>query len=238
MSNIIGADAAKLAGLQIDTLQKVRNSQITLVHWERFNNLSPEEREARFGDQWKPTPAAVAEQPKPPTLVLVKTTSFGDIEGKKIGKCFTGKRWDYRDGDIDRWLPAQQPAQAACSAGIYQLQNPQGTILREMAAAALKVGPGTALDLLAKALKEQGLTFMLPAIEQMVERQEDGEDTGLRTDGYANLFFVENSDGSVSVLYVRRRGGRWDASVRRLGGDGGWRAGRRLLLRNSDAVSL
>jgi len=40
----IGADAAKLAGLQIDTLQKVRSGQITLGQWERFNNLSFEER--------------------------------------------------------------------------------------------------------------------------------------------------------------------------------------------------
>lgn len=50
MKTIIGADAAKLAGLQIDTLQKVRSRQITLGQWERFNNLSLKEREARFGD--------------------------------------------------------------------------------------------------------------------------------------------------------------------------------------------
>ncbi|MCX6731443.1 MAG: hypothetical protein NTX55_00410, partial [Candidatus Parcubacteria bacterium] len=56
MSNIIGADAAKLAGLQIDTLQKVRNGQITFDQWERFNNLSSDDREARFGD-WKKTRA-------------------------------------------------------------------------------------------------------------------------------------------------------------------------------------
>lgn len=48
---IIGADAAKLAGLQIDTLRKVRSGQITLESWEMFNNLSPEERLARFSDE-------------------------------------------------------------------------------------------------------------------------------------------------------------------------------------------
>lgn len=52
MNTIIGADTAKLAGLQIDTLQKVRSGQITLDQWERFNNLSMNDREARFGD-WK-----------------------------------------------------------------------------------------------------------------------------------------------------------------------------------------
>ncbi|MBI3305539.1 hypothetical protein HYZ82_00170 [Candidatus Nomurabacteria bacterium] len=51
--NTIEADTAtKLAGLQIDTLQKYRDRQITLDQWERFNNLSPEDREEQFGD-WK-----------------------------------------------------------------------------------------------------------------------------------------------------------------------------------------
>ena len=49
----IDAEAAnKLAGLQIDTLSKYRAGQLSLDHWERFNNLTPEAREERFGD-WK-----------------------------------------------------------------------------------------------------------------------------------------------------------------------------------------
>ncbi len=61
MEKHIDADAAKLAGLQIDTLQKVRSGQITLGQWERFNNLSMADREARFGDWKKPEPTAPAE---------------------------------------------------------------------------------------------------------------------------------------------------------------------------------
>ncbi len=175
---------------------------------------------------------------KPPTLVLVKTTPLGEVAGKKTSKCLTGKRWAYRDSDIDRWLPAQQPAQAACQVGVYQLQNSQGTTFREMAAAALKIGSGTSLDLLAKALKENNLTFTLQAIEQLVERQEGGEDVGLLTNGWANFAFVEDSDGSVSVLYVNRLGGRWFGIVDRLDRDDGWFAEYRLLLRNSDTQTL
>jgi len=200
-------------------------------------------------DGWMDNPAAtkkflsglkppVETAAKQPTLVLHKMTSLGDIEGKKTDKCFTGKRWSYRDGDIDRWLPAQQCTQAACSTGVYQLQNSQGTTFREMAATALKIGSGSALDLLAKALKEQKLTFTLSAIEQLVERQESGEDTGLRTDGYANFFFVEDSNGSVSVLNVNRNNGRWDANVSRLVKGDRWDAEDRLLLRNSDTQTL
>ena len=182
------------------------------------------------------TPAAPTA--KPPTLVLHKTVALGQIAGKKTTKCLIGDRWAYKDGDIDRWLWRINPDQPACSVGIYQLQNPQGTTFREMAAAALKVGPGTALDLLVKALKEQGRTFTLPAIEQLVERQESGEDVGLRTDSYANFFFVENLDGSVSVLLVSRHAGRWTPYVHRLDYGFRWSAEYRLLLRNSDAQTL
>jgi hypothetical protein len=48
----IGADAAKLAGLQIDTLQKVRNGQITLNQLEWFNQLSKDDRE-KLIREWK-----------------------------------------------------------------------------------------------------------------------------------------------------------------------------------------
>ena len=49
MSKVIGADAAKLAGLQIDTLQKARDGQITLEHWEWFNKLTKTERDSFSG---------------------------------------------------------------------------------------------------------------------------------------------------------------------------------------------
>ena len=61
MKTIIDAGSAKLAGLQIDTLSKYRAGQLTLDQWERFNNLSPEDREARFGDWKMPEPTAPAE---------------------------------------------------------------------------------------------------------------------------------------------------------------------------------
>ena len=46
METIISADAAKLAGLQIDMLQKMRSGQMTLAQVEWFNNLTKEQRDA------------------------------------------------------------------------------------------------------------------------------------------------------------------------------------------------
>jgi hypothetical protein len=68
MSKIIDAGAAKLAGLQIDSLQKYRDGQLTLGQWERFNNLSSEAREERFGD-WKRS-VSVTEKPTPKFTLL------------------------------------------------------------------------------------------------------------------------------------------------------------------------
>jgi hypothetical protein len=45
----IDAGTAKLAGLQIDMLQKIRNGQITISHLEWFNNLSSLQRDMLSG---------------------------------------------------------------------------------------------------------------------------------------------------------------------------------------------
>lgn len=49
MNNIIGVDAAKLAGLQIDLLQKIRSEQVTMEHLEWFTQLTRGERDLLCG---------------------------------------------------------------------------------------------------------------------------------------------------------------------------------------------
>lgn len=50
---IIEADTAKLAGLQIDMLQKMRQGQMTMDHLEWFNNLSKQQRDMLSGADLK-----------------------------------------------------------------------------------------------------------------------------------------------------------------------------------------
>lgn len=52
-STTIGADAAKLAGLQVDLLQKMRQGQITLDHLEWFIKLSKVQRDMLSGADLK-----------------------------------------------------------------------------------------------------------------------------------------------------------------------------------------
>lgn len=237
---VIGADAARLAGLQIDQLSKVRAGQLSLDHLERFLNLSPEAREERFGDgkKAKETHGDGKRPQAVHVLALHKTVELGDVAGKKTRACMSDKKvWSYRDSDIDSWLPSDQPTQLAGVIGVYQLQK-EGTTFREMAASVLKVALDTPIAELAKLLKERGHTTTAAAVEEMVKRQEAGEDMGLRTDGWANFAFVENADGSVSVLYVDRDVRRWRANVLRLSYVPRWYAENRVLVRNSDTPTL
>ncbi len=65
MNLIIDADAAKLAGLQIDLLQKVRVGHITLGHLEWFTGLTSDERENLLAGK---KPASKPDSPPaPPT---------------------------------------------------------------------------------------------------------------------------------------------------------------------------
>lgn len=81
MSNNIDANTARLAGLQIDQLTKLRVGQITLDQIERFNNLSPEDREERFGDWKRPTSISVAAKVYLKRLFEGETITIGATNG-------------------------------------------------------------------------------------------------------------------------------------------------------------
>lgn len=94
MSNIIGADAAKLAGLQIDTLQKVRLGQITLDQWGWFNNLSFQDRERLVrGELGFVPPTSVG---KAPTIQVA--TTLPDLDYQKAYAALTVTSEEYQEG--------------------------------------------------------------------------------------------------------------------------------------------
>ena len=182
-------------------------------------------------------PPAAMQQPAPPALVLLKVTELGEIAGKETSACFANEAtWYYRDGEIDRWLPPTQPAQSEGVISVYQLQ--EAMTFRKMAAQAARVPAGASLTRLAAGLKERGHVLTLADVELMVAKQKAGEDVGLRTDSFGNFTFVEDANGSVSVLCFDRSDRGWHANVYRLDDSCRWFAGYRLLLRNSVASTL
>jgi hypothetical protein len=160
-------------------------------------------------------------------LSVVGTFLFPATKGKKTKDCFTGEIFGYRDSNLDSLLPENQPDQEAGKFLGRQLSQP--ATFKQVVENFLGVTGD--INLLAKTLKERGHITTLPVIESRIQRQEAGEDVGL-TDDWGNFFFVENKNGSVSVVYAFRSDRQWYVLVRRLGYDREWCAGYRFFFRN------
>ncbi len=183
--------------------------------------------EGRFGDVKMPS-----------WLSVIATTQLDEAICKSTKDCFTGSRYAYRDGDFDCLLgKKQRPASASV---ISTIAFTKDWTFVEAAAKVLGIGAGSSVKLMGQALIENGHTMTLVQAENMVEATERGDKTGMRTDGYANFFFVEtgNEEEPVSVANVNRDVSRWRAYVYRLGYGIRWNADNRLLVRNLDASKL
>ncbi len=169
---------------------------------------------------------------------VIATTNLGAVTSKKTNRCFTNSRWAYRDGDFDNWLEKSQTGAEACSVTTCGILK-DWTFIE--AGHALPGAPQTNNTVeLGNWLIQSGYALKPQQVEDLVEATEREEDTGLRTDGYGNFFFVEtgNPKSPVSVGDVRRVGRGWRADVYSLGNGDRWDAGSRLLLRNLDASKL
>ena len=180
---------------------------------------------------------------KDPTLTLVKSVPLPATSAKNTSECLVGDIYGYRDADIDRWLRKQQLAKKAAKLCVYAFAKAMS--FATMARAVVKVGEDVSLERVGKLLKKRKHTVTLPQLDILIEKQEKffrkqegGEEVGLRTDGWGNFIFVENEDGTVSVVRVRRDGGRWLRFVNSLAFDYVWLAGYRLVLSNSVASIL
>lgn len=181
----------------------------------------------------------IVEPQKQSLFSVIATTNLGTLGEKKTAECFPKPRYVYRDGDLDNWLPATQSKTDACT--IATLKPAKDWTFAEAAAKVLGIGAGTSIKLLGKALIANGHTMTLVQAEEMVDKTDRGEETKMRTDSYANFFFVEtgNEDNPVSVGFVSRGGLDWSAHVGSLDDGDRWRAGSRLLVRNlSDTSKL
>ena len=161
---------------------------------------------------------------------LLKTITVGAVNAKTTADCFTDRgRYYHRDGDLDKFLPKVQREQPESNFTPCRLT--EAATFKQMAENALGVSGD--IKTLSKLLKGRGHTTTLPAIEALIERQENGEDIGLLTNGWANFFFVDNEDGeSVSVVSVRRSDRRWDVRQYSFGRACGWAAVSRFFFRN------
>jgi len=169
---------------------------------------------------------------------IIASTALGAVAGKPTKKCFAGSYYAYRDTDFDRWLPADQLQATPCE--ITTLASAKDATFAQWVSTILGVSASTPTKTLGSLLIERSHAMTLVQADNVVGRTENGEATGMQTNGYANFFFVEtgNEDDPVSVARVRRYDSRWNAYVDGLGDVIRWSAGGRILVRNLDASKL
>lgn len=124
-----------------------------------------------------------------------------------MANCFTDKSiFAYRDSDFDSWLPKTLTASSEVEATGCELA--ETTMEEDMA----KVG--------------KKFTNLLQ-IEDLILRTEKGEHTGLVTNCYANIFFLQ-VDSSVFTVCAGRDDDGWSVLLDRFDAGSGWRSGHRF----------
>ena len=123
-----------------------------------------------------------------------------------VAHCFTDKVFAYHDSDFDNWLPKTLPVSEETKVVGYEL---------------------TKLTTEADMAKVGGMFINLLQIEDLILRTEKGEKTGLVTDGYANIFFLQVGVSVFSVLAFRYSVG-WRVDCYPFDARRGWRAGSRF----------
>ena len=193
MSAIIGADAAKLAGLQIDLLQKMRNGQVTQDHLEWFNKLTREERERFCSGAYAISVSR--------TITVDRAQPFDPV--KLLGQGWTIEEQDERALALDKVDLAEVKLE-------HMLKNNETWIKGEEKLKRLKKAGYIRLD--AKVFQK------LWENQELIP-----ESWKEKTDGYTTFIFFDGTilrgpRGSRCVLYLDWFGGRWDWDYRWLEG--------------------
>lgn len=123
-----------------------------------------------------------------------------------VSRCFRDKIFYWRDSDFDNWLPTTLPASEKVEVSEHRL------IQTTMEGELIKMGkPFTNLS----------------QIEDLIIRTEKGENTGLVTNGRANIFFLKVGS-SVFTVCAYRDGGRWRVDLDHFDAGSEWLAGSRF----------
>lgn len=167
---------------------------------------------------------------------VVATTSLDAVAGKETNRCFTGKRYAYRDKDLSHWLPKDQPDADVCVISTLALGKENWTF-REAATTILNIDVNTGTEIIGKLLIQYGYTMTLPQVEEM------GKADGAKMRGIGNFFFVRtkgaNDPVAVGSIYESPNSERTpsrertaNTNINRLSHAHRWNADCRLLIRN------
>jgi hypothetical protein len=173
------------------------------------------------------------------SLVLNSSQQLNEVmlqsaPGKLTSECFVNRSlFNHRNKNLDVLLPKVQHPKDEKIFVVSELVR-RKTIL-DIAYGLLGRSP------IPRALTEfftrDGHAMSLPQIENLIERQESGEDIGLITKGMVNLFFVESDVEPVSVICADRHNkARWDITVHSVYSGQRWAVGYRYLGPKADPI--
>lgn len=157
---------------------------------------------------------------------------FGKITetaGKRTKDCFSNDERFDRDPSIDAWLgPSQYPGEEGAYS-VLELCKPATFAKMFAEALAPRIIGADDVEAISKPLIRRMLTWELQEIEDLVARQEAGEEVGIQLGGEYN-FFPVNDHETVYVIILCLEGKVWDVDIMRLSEDRRFDAGSRLFL--------
>jgi hypothetical protein len=90
----------------------------------------------------------------------------------------------------------------------------------------------TALEMIEAIGGEMKAETTLTEIKHFTDKQANGEDGSLLTNGWANIFFVRDKNGVLCIVRVIWRGDGWRVNAYPLDNPYRWSAGRQVFVRN------
>lgn len=227
MNQIIEADAAKLAGLQIDILQKVRQNKIGMDHLEWFTRLKPDVRGALMRGEYVLTKVAVAVTV---TLLMMAGTvsvpatikNFVASEKFVINTTATATvKIHELSTNFKEWFLKKVEASFAGSELRYQklvTSSSDTPVISELGG---------------KKKAETTLTEMF----FLMEKQGHGQDGDLLINGLANIFYIRDVNSVLRcVCLYYWCGDGWDVYADSTTDPRDWSVDSRVFSRNSDTV--
>lgn len=170
-----------------------------------------------------------------PSMVLMRTIELPACDSSPTHDYHSGDVSSWRSLDLERWLTPFQPACKAAEISVFKRSKSQtfATMFREL----LKLDVATPLKTIEDRLKAGGHVVALQHVESLVEKQERGEDVGLRADARGNFAPFLDKDGRVCVLSVGLIG-CWNRDIKDLDDASPQLPQARLIIGNAEALNL
>ncbi len=163
-------------------------------------------------------------------LRVVATFPLPALPAQETNTCLTNTSFQFLEDGLYKALPKVQPCTQGAVLQVLELVHKASF----MDVATVVLGASSLIEQkIASLLILRGHVLALQQIDLVVRYADQGNETGMETNGYPNFSFVPNSCGGVSVVQLSH-GRDWEARIFPLKGGGKWNQGTRFLVLDTD----